>query len=268
MNDARKRVWLLGCGRMGRVLLRGWQRGGIIADYTVIDPKAASLANEFAGANFTAAVPDGHADILVIALKPQKIPTILPAYHRHLAADSAVLSVAAGYGCAAISADLQLNDSARVARAMPNLPAALGQGISGFYAPPALPRRADCLELLAVLGPILELVQEDALHAVTALSGSGPAYVFYLLEAMVMAAQAVGLSADEGKVLARQTIIGAAAMLAESPDDAAALRAQVTSPGGTTAAAMAVLTEQNRFAEILRTAITQAQLRSRELADG
>lgn len=265
-----KTIWLLGCGRMGRALLRGLLSAGDNCRLTVIDPKATALAGEFgSAADFTTTPPNqGVADALIIALKPQKINAVLPDYATRISSSTMVLSMVAGKSAAELAVLLRC-PVAHIARAMPNLPAAIGQGVTGLYCPAAMPAAARDLSAALVqgLGSVCVVKNEVDLNAVTALSGSGPAYVFALCEAMRDAGIAQGLPPELAQELAQRTLIGSANMLQQPGADPALLRQQVTSPGGTTAAALDVLREQ-RWAEILSRAIAAATTRSRELADG
>lgn len=179
------------------------------------------------------------------------------------------VSVMAGVRCAAVAqASGQDSASARVVRAMPNTPALIGRGIAGLYARPGVSEaeRVDVEALLAPTGALLWLNQEDKLDAVTALSGSGPAYVFYVLEALMQAATEMGLSTEQGRALALATFDGATELARRSPDTPEALRAQVTSRGGTTFAAISAL-DAGGVKPALVAAVRAAQRRAQELGD-
>jgi pyrroline-5-carboxylate reductase len=176
------------------------------------------------------------------------------------------LSVMAGIRSSTL---VQATNSERVVRAMPNTPALIGQGIAGLYARPAVDAaaRADVEALFVPTGASLWVEREDDLDAVTALSGSGPAYVFYFLEAMVQAAAEMGLTPEQGRVLAQSTFAGAAALAQQSPLSATALREQVTSRGGTTYAAITALDAAGVKAAFVK-ALHAARDRARELGRG
>jgi len=203
------------------------------------------------------------ADLVVWAVKPQVFAAAAAPVAVHTKAALHV-SVMAGVRCAALTA---ATGSARVVRAMPNTPALVGQGMTGLYAPPAV--RADDRDraeaLLTTTGLVRWVANEGLMDAVTAISGSGPAYAFYLMEAMIQAAQELGLDADAARQLTVQTVAGAAALAAQSDESVAALRARVTSPGGTTAAAVAVLDQRGMDAAV-REAARAAARRAQELS--
>jgi pyrroline-5-carboxylate reductase len=175
------------------------------------------------------------------------------------------LSVMAGIRSGTIA---RATGSDRIVRAMPNTPALIGQGIAGLYARPGVDaaERAAVELLLAPTGRTLWVDREEDLDAVTALSGSGPAYVFYLLESMMAAAAEMGLSPEQGRVLAQATVAGAAALAGQSPEPASVLRQQVTSKGGTTHAALTVM-EAAGVGQAIVHAIRAAQKRAAELGD-
>lgn len=273
MGIAGGTILLLGCGRMGRAMLRGWLGDARHPPIAVIDPKASSLRSDFPKTvdffpDIAAAQNSGlRAAIAVLAIKPQQCAAALPQLTVVLASAPLVLSIAAGVTTARIKNLLGL-PGAKIARAMPNLPAAIGQGISGLYCPPDWDARQQtrAKNLLTGLGLIAPVPAEADLDAVTAMSGSGPAYVFYLCEAMTQAGIAQGLPAELAARLARQTIIGSAALLAAQDIPPETLRQAVTSPGGTTEAAIAVLAGRE-FSSIMAAAIAAAAKRSRVLAE-
>jgi pyrroline-5-carboxylate reductase len=261
-------ILLVGCGRMGSAMLAGWREQGL-APSIAVDP--APAAASFAGPDLT--VVAGAADIpadfapaaVVLAVKPQTATETLPAYAR-FAGGPVFLSIMAGRTITGMAR--LLGPKAAIVRAMPNTPAAIRQGVT--VACPAegviTPQRSLCDRLLQAIGTVAWVEDEAFLDPVTAVSGSGPAYVFLLAELMEQAGLEHGLPPDLARLLARQTVAGSGALLAASHEDAAALRRAVTSPGGTTAAALAVMMASDAWPLTVSEAITAATHRSRELA--
>jgi pyrroline-5-carboxylate reductase len=268
-----KNIVLIGAGHMGSAMLNGWlsvkQKLGSI---TVIDPKYIALPQKYGDAGRFIGAPDdvvASADILVFAIKPQNFADILPDYRAAVKNGASILSVAAGITTDAIADWLQCPKN-RIFRAMPNLPAARGMGITALYTPNGADSTMNDLiqQLLRPLGGIVAVRGESEMHAVTALSGSGPAYIFALCESMAAAGIAAGLDPDLAARLARQTVIGSAAMLDDNADSPTEWRLRVTSPAGTTAAAMDILMADNAFADLLERAIASAVERSKKMAKG
>jgi pyrroline-5-carboxylate reductase len=263
-----KRVALLGGGRMGEALVAGLLDAGWEPDSLAVaelDPdRRRLLETTFAGVHVVPspawAVPD--ADVVVVAVKPHDVPSALESAEPALADGATILSIAAGVTLATLEAALPRHP---VVRAMPNTPALVRAGVSAI-APGALATEAD-LELAEhVLGAVGVVVRlpEQQLDAVTGLSGSGPAYVFLLAEAMIEAGVLVGLPRDSARILVDQTLLGASRLLAVGDDHPEQLRAAVTSPGGTTAAGLAEL-EAHGFRYAVLQAVRAATERSREL---
>ncbi len=237
-------IAFIGGGHMASALIGGLRRAGLpAASISVIEPSDAQrdkLQREFGvQPRATADVALAKAATVVWAVKPQLFEAA-SAPCTPFVAQALQLSVMAGIRSDTIVA---ASGSERVVRAMPNTPALIGQGIAGLYARPAVDAaaRAAIETLMAPTGSLLWVPREDDLDAVTALSGSGPAYVFYFLEAMAEAAAGMGLTEAQGRQLAQATFAGAAALAAQSPLSPAALREQVTSKGGTTHAAITAL---------------------------
>ena len=237
-------VAFIGGGNMASALIGGLLRSGAAPErIVVVEPFEAQrlkLAQAF-GVQAQAA-PDARlaaASTVVWAVKPQLFAEAALPCMPHIG-QALQISVMAGIRSDAI---VKASGTEHVVRAMPNTPALIGQGIAGLYARPAVgaASRADVEALFAPTGASLWVAQEDDLDAVTALSGSGPAYVFYFLEAMAQAAAEMGLSEAQGRLLAQSTFAGAAALAMQSPLSPAALREQVTSKGGTTHAAISSL---------------------------
>jgi pyrroline-5-carboxylate reductase len=238
-------VAFIGGGNMASALIGGLRRSGVAAErIVVVEPTAAQrakLAGDFGIAALDAAGPALSAAATVVwAVKPQSFAEAAAACGGGLVAQALQLSVMAGIRSGAIAL---ASGSARVVRAMPNTPALIGQGIAGLYATPDVDAagRAAAEALFAPTGASLWVAREEDLDAVTALSGSGPAYVFYFIEAMVQAGVEMGLPAGQARELAQATFAGAAALARASSLPPAELRAQVTSKGGTTHAAITSL---------------------------
>lgn len=267
MNPSR--IAFVGGGNMARALIGGLLRAGWPAtSLIVVEPghaQRAGLAQDFGIAPQEAADERLAAAATVVwAVKPQLFAQAA-APCAPFVAQALQLSVMAGIRSSAISA---ATGSARVVRAMPNTPALIGRGIAGLYARPGVtdPERADVEALLAPTGALLWVDREADLDAVTALSGSGPAYVFYVLEAMMQAATTMGLSAEQGRALALATLDGATELARRSPESPETLRAQVTSKGGTTFAAISALEAAGVKAAFVG-ALQAAQSRAHELGD-
>ncbi|WP_339759339.1 pyrroline-5-carboxylate reductase [uncultured Hoeflea sp.] len=260
---------LVGAGNMGGAMLNGWLNAGTDpAAIVVIDPKpseamAARLAS--AGVRCESAAPEGMAaGILMLAVKPQIMDTVIEGLTGLVGPKTVSLSVAAGKTLAYFEERL----GGAVVRSIPNTPAMVGRGITGAVANAAVSAeaRAEIEKLLSVCGPV-EWVEDEALiDAITAVSGSGPAYVFYLAECMAEAGRKCGLPADLAMRLARATVTGAGELMHQSPDGAATLRQNVTSPNGTTAAALSVLMAEDGIQPLFDKALRAAADRSRELA--
>ncbi|WP_374586335.1 pyrroline-5-carboxylate reductase [Ideonella dechloratans] len=237
-------IAFIGGGNMASAIIGGLVRAGHPAStILVVEPspeQALRLRGQFGVQADAAAGPAlAAAGLIVWAVKPQ-VFEVAAAPCAPYASQALQLSIMAGIPCAAIE---KASGSARVVRAMPNTPALIGQGMSGLYARPAvtLDERLQVEQMLAPTGQLLWVEQEAQLDAVTALSGSGPAYVFYLLEAMIQAGVEMGLSAEQSRQLAQQTVAGAAALSAQSVETPEVLRQRVTSKGGTTHAAISTL---------------------------
>jgi pyrroline-5-carboxylate reductase len=259
---------LVGGGRMGAAMLAGWREQGCSAT-VVVDPApgAASLAG--AGVTVVASVADIPAgfvpEAVVLAVKPQMAAEILPAYAR-FAGHAVFISIMAGKTIHAVSA--MLGVKAAIVRAMPNTPAAVRQGITVAVSSAHVSTRQKELaqDLLAATGACAWVGDEKLLDPVTAISGGGPAYVFLVAELLEQAGLDQGLPPGLARQLARQTVVGSAALLAASDEDAANLRIAVTSPKGTTERALAVLRADDAWPKIFRDAIQAATDRSRELS--
>jgi len=260
-------ILLIGCGKMGGALLKGWLAGGSVKNPIVVDPVTPAIQGVAVVADL-AQIPDPLPQTIVLAVKPQLLDTVLPGLKARLPKGALVLSIAAGKTLAYF-AD-RLGAEVALVRAMPNTPAAIGRGITVCCAGPkaSAAQRTTAETLLKAGGEVAWTADEGLMHAVTAVSGSGPAYVFLLIEAMEAAGVAAGLPADLAAKLARATVAGAGELAAVSPDRPAKLRADVTSPGGTTAAALGVLMGPEGLQKLMEKAVQAATRRSEELAKG
>ena len=257
-------VLLVGCGRMGGAMLAGWQEQGL-APSVIVDPAPPPLpAPHRAVPTLSDVPPEFRPGALVLAVKPQTADQVLPAC-APLARGAVTLSIMAGRTLAGLARHLP---GAALVRAMPNTPAAIRQGITVAVAAPGVTpdQRALCHTLLAAIGQVAWTADEALLDPVTAISGSGPAYVFLLAELLEREALRHGLPPELARLMARQTVAGAGALLAASSDEASTLRIAVTSPGGTTERALAVLMADPAWPAALRDAVQAATERSRELA--
>ena len=270
MNQQQSSIAFIGGGNMASALIGGLLRAGTAPSrIVVVEPSEAQrdkLAQAF-GVTAQASADQrlAGAATVVWAVKPQLFALAAAPCSAHIA-QALQLSVMAGIRSAAL---VQASGSERVVRAMPNTPALIGQGIAGLYARPAVDAaaRTEVEALFAPTGAWLWVEREDDLDAVTALSGSGPAYVFYFLEAMMQAAAEMGLTEAQGRLLAQATFAGATALAQQSALSPAALREQVTSKGGTTFAAIAALDASDVKAAFVR-ALHAARDRAAELGRG
>lgn len=259
-------ILMLGAGRMGGAMLDGWRRAGAFkfAQVMIADPHPgeAALAAVKAGAKLNPpTVSLAKAKTVVLSVKPQIWREVAAQYAEALAPDAVIVSIAAGVKAQDIA---QAFAGRAVARVMPTTAAAIGQGTaSAFSSDLAAMARAHAL--FVPLGAVVELADEEQMHAATAVSGSAPAYLYAFVEALEGAGAAAGLAPEEAARLARSTITGAAALLAQSGEEPADLRRQVTSPAGVTEAALNVLLGAHGLPTLLREAVAGAIRRSKEL---
>ena len=267
--DEIKSVVLVGAGKMGGAMLQGWIRMGL-------DPARIRVLEPHPGPEIVALTSRGltlnparveAATIIVVAVKPQMAGEVVPGLVRWVGPGTLVVSIMAGRTLRGL--ERVLPRATAVVRAMPNLPAAIGRGITVAVANAAVTptQRALVDWLLTAIGVVEWIAEEALLDAVTAVSGSGPAYVFLLAELLAHAGTAAGLPADLSTRLARATIAGSGALLEQSPLAAETLRHNVTSPGGTTAAALEVLMGQEGLGTLMTQAVAAATRRAGELAD-
>lgn len=255
---------LVGCGRMGTALLDGWIRDGLAPSW-VVDPASGDIPPPHRSVASLGDLPRGlRPAAVVLAVKPQVAGEVLPSLGAAFP-DALLLSIMAGRTLASLQLGTGLN---RIVRAMPNTPAAIGRGISGLFAAATVgdADRALAERLLRAVGEVVWLSDEGQLDVVTAVSGSGPAYVFLLAELLERAGARAGLPADVARRLARATVSGAGALLAATDADAREMREAVTSKAGTTERALAVLMAENAMPALIDRAVDEAALRSRELA--
>ena len=283
---AQQQITLLGCGKMGSAMLEGWLADtNLDANFTIIEPHQTHLGwlqgqkTVRLYADCAAAIADGApvSTMIVLAVKPQMMDDAIAGLGSMKHADCAYLSIAAGISTGWLKQ--RLGDAAIVIRAMPNTPAAIGKGITALYAdapnqasnqaPNQAPNQARNLasQLLAAVGQVVYVQDEALMDGVTALSGSGPAYVFLLVEAMTEAGIKAGLPDDLAAELAKATVCGAGALMAAADAAPAILRENVTSKGGTTAAALAVLMADDGLASLMTKAVAAAKARSIELGE-
>ncbi|MDB6452298.1 pyrroline-5-carboxylate reductase [Falsirhodobacter sp. 20TX0035] len=259
---AQRGLVLLGCGKMGSAMLAGWLEGGLPpASVHVMTPNPSDWLKG-TGVHINGAVPLDAA-IALLAVKPQKMAEALPRLAPLGGGATLFLSVAAGLTLARYEA--MLGAGTPVVRAMPNTPSAVGRGITALVANSQVTEADMQLAeaLLSAVGDTVRLEHEDQMDTVSAISGCGPAYVFHLIEALAEAGVAEGLSPDLAMRLARATITGAGELAHQSPDDARQLRVNVTSPGGMTAAGLAVLMQD--LPDLIHRTVRAAAERGREL---
>ncbi|MHA6641087.1 pyrroline-5-carboxylate reductase [Mesorhizobium sp. A623] len=266
------RLVLAGCGNMGYAMLAGWINSGklkpgetIVAEPNADLRKRAEALGCHTGADAVDIPADAVPQLAVIAVKPQVIREVTQAYARFGDGRTTFVSIAAGTPVATF--EEVLGSQAPIMRCMPNTPAAIGKGMMVLYSNALVSdeMKRVVADLLSASGQVATITDEGLMDAVTAVSGSGPAYVFHFIEALTAAAKKAGLPDETAKLLAIQTVYGAASLAAESHEEPGTLRQQVTSPNGTTAAALGVLMGQDRLTNLVTEAVEAARLRSIEL---
>lgn len=260
---------LVGAGKMGGALLQGWLDLGLeAARIRLVEPEPSAMIRALCEARGVGrTLPETPPEVLILAIKPQMLEAAAPALADLANETTLVISILAGKTMQNVLD--RLPRARAIVRAMPNLPAAIGCGMTGAVANSAVTpmQRRSADALLSAVGGVEWLADEALIDAVTAVSGSGPAYVFYLVECLAEAGQAAGLPPAMAERLARATIEGAGALLAQMPDQSpAALRASVTSPAGTTAAALDVLMGKDGLRQIIEKAVLAAKKRAGELS--
>lgn len=265
---AQRGLVLLGCGKMGSAMLEGWLKRGLPArSVWVMDPHPSDWL-QAQGVNLNAELPADPA-IVLVAVKPQMMAEALPVLQPLGNGTTLFLSVAAGVTIASYEATLGADTP--IIRAMPNTPAAVGQGITAIVGnmPASETQMAQAEELLSAVGEVVRLETEAQMDAVTGVSGSGPAYVFHMIECLAAAGEAQGLAPELALQLAKATVAGAGALAMQAAQDPAQLRRNVTSPNGTTQAGLEVLMdEQAGLPPLVNATVAAAADRSRELANG
>ncbi|HEX5509510.1 MAG TPA: pyrroline-5-carboxylate reductase [Pseudolabrys sp.] len=260
---------LVGAGKMGGAMLDGWLTRGLKPrQIAIVEPQPANAIKALArrGVRLNPKGKIENASAVVIAVKPQTAPDALPPIAPFAGKSTLVLSIMAGRTIAFLEKTFTAN--AAIVRAMPNTPASIGRGITVAVAngKASARHRKLATDLLSAIGKVEWTADEALMDAVTAVSGSGPAYVFLLAECLAKAGIAAGLPAPLATTLARETVAGSGELLRCSPLDAATLRQNVTSPGGTTAAALEILMGPGGFEALLTQAVAAATRRGRELA--
>ena len=259
---------LLGCGKMGSAMLEGWLGQGLPpASVWVIDPQPSEWLQR-TGVHINTSLPAAPT-IVLIAVKPQMMGAALPSIAAMGNGATLFVSVAAGTPIAAFEA--ALGDSSPIVRAMPNTPAAVGKGITAIIGNAhATQAHLDiAANLLAAVGQVVRLGHEDQMDAVTGVSGSGPAYVFHMIECLAQAGAAQGLPADLAMQLAKATVAGAGALAEAAEETPAQLRVNVTSPNGTTQAGLEILMDEaHGLPPLITQTVAAATNRSRELRNG
>ena len=263
-------ILLIGAGRMGGALLTGWAKRNL-SPLIVVEPSPSTELKSFARRNRIAlfALVDSIASLraraCIVALKPQVLKAEATRLRPIAQSGTLMISIAAGTNTAMLKK--AWGARARIIRAMPNTPGAIGRGIAALYSANGTRAKDKALaeQLLAALGETVWVKKESQIDAVTAVSASGPAYVFYLVEALADAAQAEGLPRPLAEKLARATVTGSGALLDSDASPPARLRQNVTSPGGTTEAALKILMAKSGLSKLLRRAVAAAHARAREL---
>ncbi|MBD8063959.1 pyrroline-5-carboxylate reductase [Devosia sp. PTR5] len=264
-------VMLIGAGKMGLAMAQGWLDAGLAPNNLILaDPLPSEAAKGFAQDYEIDIGPDPvglQPNVLVLAVKPQIIADVMKTLSPVIGRHTTVLSIAAGISIAQLARGLETDN---IVRAMPNTPAQVGKGMTGAVAGPGVSAegKAAVDALLRASGQLVWFDAESDLDAVTAVSGSGPAYVFNLVEALAAAGVAQGLPEHIAMQLARQTVIGAAALMEADQSPAGVLRQNVTSPKGTTAEALAVLMADDGLGPLVGRAVAAARRRSEELGRG
>lgn len=269
-RSAERMLVLVGCGKMGSALLHGWIAKKAASSFLVVEPEGrppgfTDVSNVSWHRTPVELPEDAAPEAVVFAVKPQVIDDVLPGYRRWACPQTLFVSIVAGKTISGITRRL---GEAPLVRTMPNTPAAIGRGITVACANERVSaeQRRLCERLLAAVGESAWVENEALLDAVTAVSGSGPAYVFLLIEALAQAAEASGLPPALALRLARSTVAGSGELARLSSESPAQLRENVTSPGGTTRAALDVLMAADGLVTLIKRAVAAAAARSRELA--
>jgi pyrroline-5-carboxylate reductase len=271
--DVRGPLLLVGCGKMGGAMLAGWLDKGLDPkQVTIVEPsEEARAAFRQKDVNAVASEDELAEDfaprVVLLAVKPQVMGDVLPPYRRFAGPDTVFISIAAGKTIAFF--ERHLGGDAAIVRTIPNTPAAVGRGITGMAANAQVDetQKMATADLLSAIGETVWLDDESLIDVVTAVSGSGPAYVFYLIECLAAAGASAGLPPEQAMRFARAVVCGAGELAYRDSAPAEQLRRNVTSPGGTTQAALDVLMATDGLEPLMTRAVRAAAERSRELAD-
>jgi pyrroline-5-carboxylate reductase len=252
---------MIGCGNMGGALLRRWLETGLdAAEVTVVDPATAQIE----GVRWAPNLPEGAPDLLVLGVKPQLLGEVAPGIANHVGKATIILSMLAGVECATLRG--LFPQAQAIVRAMPNLPVAIGKGVTGLFSPEP-EARAPIDALMAGTGLTEWLEDEAQFHPLTALSGSGPAFVYRFIASLAEAGTELGLPADQALRLARAMTEGAAIVAASTVTDPQELARRVASAGGVTAVGLRVLDKESALRTLISDTLTQAARRSAEMAE-
>lgn len=266
-----QRICLIGAGNMGGAIVRGWLDAGVAAEsISVVDPSPNPVIAEALtghGVSIAASASEiGPCDLVLLAVKPQVVDAVLPSLTTLMTDDNVLLSVAAGVTIKQLAAPFGPNT--RIVRAMPNTPAQVSRGVTVCCPNERVSaeQKATITTLLTTIGTVEWVGEEALMDAVTGVSGSGPAYVFHMVEAMAEAGRAAGLPDRLANALALQTVIGAGELMHQAEEEPGQLRKNVTSPNGTTEAALKILMAEDGLSALMTKAVQAATDRSRELA--
>lgn len=254
---------LVGCGKMGGALLNQWQRSDRF-EFTVLDPMLDALPMAGRLVREAAAIDGETFDVVIVAVKPQIIDKVMPAYQASLATDGVLVSIAAGYSIDRLK---RLMGDPKIVRVMPNLPSSIGQGVSGAVASGDVGDAEKALigQLMDLAGTVVWVDTEDALDRLTAISGSGPGFVFEIARSYLAAAIDIGFAESQARELVLETMLGATAMAIQSDESLEALRNSVTSKNGATQAGLEVLRGDSTLENLLRDTIQATYNRTTEL---
>ncbi len=260
-------ILLIGAGKMGTALIKGWIKAGL-GPITAVEPNPSPRLQKLEGPNLVSDlkhIPHESWRACVVALKPQVLRAEAAKLKAIANSGTLMISIAAGTSVEFMAK--HWGSQARIVRAMPNTPGAIDRGITALYAAPAATAADKTLakSLLSAIGQTVWLKREELIDAVTAVSGSGPAYVFVLVDALAKAGVAAGLPAETAAVLARATVAGSGALLDADPRDAAQLARDVATPGGTTEAAFKILLAKDGLEALMTRAVEAARARAEEL---
>lgn len=272
MKTDNAQILVIGCGKMGSAIVLGWLKQGVDgSSIHIVDPNVSmlmGLKQEFCVNLYQTAegLPEVMFDFVMVALKPQQIERFLPSYEARMNQSTTLISIAAGITSRSLRRVLP--KLSNIIRIMPNTPALIQKGVLVAYGEPNVgPAIKDyCQDLFSSLGHFYWIECEDQLDAVTAVSGSGPAYLFYFMECFIAAAKHSGLPTELAKELAINTVLGASYLVESEGKDPTQLRIDVTSPKGTTQAALNVLMQDDALQHLMHDAIQAAKGRSQELA--